>query len=71
MTDQIEQNIYTIKQFILIEKCFTESSLRALLFSRDDNGLASSVIQLGRRIYINRSKFHAWLEIQQQKNQKP
>ena len=55
-------------QFLTVEKfaekysaAFTEASLRWLLFNRETNGLASAVVQLGRKLLIDEAAFVAWL----------
>ncbi len=57
-----EQNLFTLKQFIEVEKAFNLGGLRALVFS--DNGLTKhgAVIRVGRRVLINREKFLIWCQ---------
>jgi len=40
---------------------FTQSSLRWLLFNREQNGLSRAVIRVGRRLLIDERAFLDWL----------
>lgn len=41
---------------------FSLGQLRALLMSRDKNGLNQATIRIGKRIYIRSDWFEKWLE---------
>ena len=43
---------------------FTESSIRALIFSRSDNGFDYCVMRMGRKILIDQDRFEEWLDEQ-------
>lgn len=65
MSPTNDRKIYRVSRFA--EKhsdAFTEPALRWMLFHRQSNGLANSgaVIQNGRAILIDETKFFAWLE---------
>lgn len=59
--------IFTIKQFAARNPCFTEGSLRWLIFRGSDNGLATSgaILRIGRRVLIDEPAFIAWIRAQQ------
>ncbi len=40
------------------------TTLRWQLRHRDTNGLASAVVQIGRRLFISKSRYEAWLATQ-------
>jgi hypothetical protein len=43
---------------------FTENALRWHVFNAERNGLASALVRVGRRVYIQKSAFNAWLASQ-------
>lgn len=66
MTDS--QQLRTVRQLAEDLKPtggFTEPSLRWLIFHRDENGFDQVIVRLGRKIYIDRTRFAQWLERQQ------
>jgi hypothetical protein len=40
----------------------TPAAFRWWLFCREQNGLDSAVIRIGRRLYVDEDRFFAWLE---------
>lgn len=56
------ENLRTIKQTAESCKAFTEPALRKQIFNAAENGLEKCLIRLGRRIYIDKAAFDAWLE---------
>jgi len=54
----------------LAKECpvFTESSLRWLIFNSEENGLESSLVRIGRRVFIDLPRFEEWLREQQQEH---
>jgi hypothetical protein len=59
-------NLSTVKQFSANNKAFSESSIRAIIFNEDKNGLAKSgaIIRIGRKVLIDESKFFGWVAAQ-------
>ncbi len=57
---------YTVKQYTQKEPAFSESSLRALIFNEQTNGLAKfkAIVRVGRKVLIDDANFQAWLESQ-------
>ncbi len=51
----------TVEQMAAKYPSFTVGSLRWLLFNRENNGLATAVVQLGRKVLIDEQAFVAWL----------
>lgn len=45
---------------------WTEPSIRWLLFNSRENGLdeAGAIVRLGRRVFIDETKFYSWLRSQ-------
>ena len=56
------ENLRTIKQTAESCEAFTEPALRKQIFNAAENGLEKCLIRLGRRIYIDKVAFDAWLE---------
>ncbi|OGT07190.1 MAG: hypothetical protein A2X78_03855 [Gammaproteobacteria bacterium GWE2_37_16] len=52
----------TIRQLANANPCFTESSLRWIVFHQSTNGFNSCVRRVGRKILINLSAFENWVE---------
>ena len=46
---------------------FTKGQLRALLLSRNENGLDKCVRKIGKRLYIRKDLFDEWIEQHQGK----
>jgi len=38
------------------------SALRMLIFRGDENGFSSCVVRVGRKVLIDESAFHSWVE---------
>ena len=55
---------FTVKQFSERHPAFSESSLRALIFDGNTNGLTESgaVVRINRRVLINEPKFFDWVD---------
>lgn len=51
----------TVRQAAAKYPYLTESSLRWYLFNRTNNGLASAVTKLGKKILIDSDKFEEWV----------
>ena len=62
------ENLRTLRQFVAEYPAFTIGGLRNCLFYREHNGLLDSgaVIQIGRKILINKECFMNWLLTQPQ-----
>lgn len=62
----IRNSLLTVKQFHEKHQGFPLGGLRWLLFHRQENGLASAVVRVGKRkLLVDEAKFFAWLEAQQ------
>jgi hypothetical protein len=55
--------LLTVRQFSEKHPAFPQSGLRYRIFFADENGLTESgaLVRVGRRIYIDESKFFAWV----------
>ena len=56
----------TIKGFAKKHDCFSEGSLRWMIFNSEQNGLSPAVIHIGRRVLIDEAKFFSWIQSQQE-----
>jgi len=54
--------LLTVRQFLVKHQWATAGWLRAALFNRDKNGLNEAIVQAGRKILINESRFFQWLD---------
>lgn len=53
----------TIKQLLELEEYpFSRGQLRNFLLQRNENGLASAIRKIGKRLYIRKDLFDLWLE---------
>jgi hypothetical protein len=43
---------------------FTEASLRWLIFNGQRNGFDRALVRVGRKVFIDRQAFNAWLDEQ-------
>ena len=43
---------------------FSAASLRWLVFNAETNGLRQALVRVGRKVYIDRQRFDAWLDAQ-------
>ena len=61
---QTAWSYFTVKQFSERHPAFSESSLRALIFDGNTNGLTESgaVVRINRRVLINEPKFFDWVD---------
>jgi hypothetical protein len=55
-------HLKTIKQLADKASFVTESKLRWWIFHCATNGMASAIIKIGGRVYIDRLAFNRWLE---------
>ena len=51
----------TVPQLCESRPYLTPGALRWLLFNRDQNGLKSAVIKIGRKLLIDEDKFDEWV----------
>jgi len=68
----------TVRQFSERHPCFTQGSIRQLIFASQPrktsrgpipgNGLAVAIVRLGRKVLIDEARFFEWLESQQRGN---
>jgi hypothetical protein len=68
MTDASQQ-LRTVRQLAEDLKptgSFTEASIRWLVFNSARNGFDSCIVRVGRKVFIDRLRFNAWLEAQRQ-----
>lgn len=56
------EDLRTVKQLVKEAPFLTEQSLRWYIFHAKTNGLASAIIKISNRVYIDRKAFQAWLE---------
>ena len=62
--NQLVPCLLSVRQFAGKHPAFPESSLRWLIFNKEDNGLAAAIIKIGRRVLIDERKFFDWLKVQ-------
>lgn len=48
---------------------FSEGALRWLVFNREQNGLDNAIVRIGRKVFIDRARFDAWLDAQRETQQ--
>lgn len=60
-----KRSLLSVKQFAEKHTAFSESSLRWLIFNEVQNGFTRAVIRIGRRVYIDETKFFEWADKQQ------
>jgi len=53
---------YVTFKDILQDYPFTKGQLDYFVFNRDKNGLADSIIKIGKRLYFDISLFEVWLK---------
>lgn len=54
----------TVDQFCQEHPAFTPGGMRWLLFHRQNNGLESAVVRVGRKVFIDVERFFAWVDTQ-------
>jgi hypothetical protein len=61
---QTAWSYFTVKQFSERHPAFSESSLRALIFDGNTNGLTESraVVRINRKVLINEARFFDWVD---------
>ncbi len=59
----MKTSLMTVAQFAATTP-FTEHQLRYWIFHAESNGLATSIVRIGRRVYIDSNCFDRWLEQQ-------
>ena len=55
------QNLRIVAQLVAETSWLTGGEIRWFLFHRETNALASTVVRIGRRLYIDLDKFQDWL----------
>ena len=65
---QEHPQLVTIKQFAALHAAFTESGLRWLRFTQEENGFRSAFVSVGRRVLIDEGRF---FEIVAEQNGRP
>jgi hypothetical protein len=55
------RDLATLREIASPNSPFSENALRWHIFNAERNGLASALVRVGRRIYIQKSAFNAWL----------
>lgn len=68
--------VFTINQFAQRHPSFTAGALRNLIWRAQarksslgviaGNGLASAIVRVGRRVYLDEARFFAWLDAHRQ-----
>lgn len=56
------KDILTVAQVAEQYPAFTEKTIRWWIYNRKTNGFRACIIRIGKRIFIDRVKFTAWLE---------
>ena len=56
------EDLRTVKQLVAEAPFLTEQMLRWYIFHAHTNGLASAIIKISNRVYIDRKAFQAWIE---------
>jgi len=58
------RRLVNVAQFCEQNPAFSHGSIRWLLFNRQENGLQSAVVRVGRRVLIDVDRFFEWLDAQ-------
>lgn len=59
---EISQKFATVRELSELFPCFSESSLRYLIFNSQNNGLNICLRKIGKKVLINVGDFEAWIE---------
>ena len=62
------QNLRTVKQIAADNPILTEGKLRWMVFNASKNGLATALVRVGGRVYVDVAAFNAWLEARRQES---
>jgi hypothetical protein len=62
------RRLLTVRQFSQKHPAFPEGGLRHQIFHADENGLASAIRRLGRKVLIDESLYFHWVDRQNQQN---
>ena len=65
--DTAPRDLRTVKQFSKLFPDWSEASLRCLIISAPDNGLAAAIYRDRRRVLISESGFFQWIAAQQKR----
>jgi len=57
----MQRNLKTVQQFAA-DSPFTEAQLRWWIFNATSNGLRSTIVRIGRRVYIDVDAFARWID---------
>lgn len=55
------ENLITVKELSTRASYLSESTIRWWIFNADVNGLSSSLVKIGGRVYIDIASFNQWL----------
>lgn len=66
----MKRTLRTVKAFAS-ESPFTEGQIRWWIFNAETIGLASAIVRIGRRVYIDADQFDAWIDRQNPKPPAP
>lgn len=58
------QKLRTVRQ--LATPAMSEAAIRAYIAEASSNGLASSIVRVGGRVFLDLDRFNAWLESRRQ-----
>ncbi|MDE4063808.1 DNA-binding protein [Phaeobacter gallaeciensis] len=58
------EDLRTVKQLVEEAPFLTEQKLRWYIFNAESNGLASAIVKISNRVYIDRRAFESWVESQ-------
>lgn len=56
------EDLRTVKQLVTEAPFLTEHMLRWYIFHAETNGLASAIVRISNRVYIDRIAFARWVE---------
>ncbi|MEX5514947.1 DNA-binding protein [Pseudophaeobacter sp. 1A09344] len=56
------KDLRTVKQLVIETPILTEAKLRWYIFHAETNGMASSIVKISNRVYIDRVAFATWVE---------
>ena len=57
-----KRQFVSVRELAKIYPCFSEASLRFLIFHSNTNGLKKCIRRLGRKILINITEFEDWID---------
>jgi hypothetical protein len=56
------ESLRTVSQLATELPAFDERALRRLIFNAGELGLSPAIVRIGRRVFIDKEAFDAWLE---------